>query len=201
MSLLVIISSPSGGGKDTTIRKLLKIFPNSARLVTTTTRPMRPRDIQRVDYHFLSEAEFKNKISQGKMLEHVIYSGHHYGIQKEHLEKMLKSHPLVFTNIDIRGRKSIEKTGINLISIFLMPDSLDDLSKRILHRGGVTPAELRARLEKAKHEMAEANLYDYTVTNYDGKLGQTVKQVAKIIATKLNHRGTKPTIDKKPPIR
>jgi len=101
------------------------------------------------------------------------------------LEDKLKKFDLVFSNIDVHGRANFSQAGIKNISIFLMPGSLTDLQKRILGRGGVNEAELQSRLETAKQEIARAKEYDYQVVNENGKLIETIKNVAKIIESNI----------------
>lgn len=178
---LVVISSPSGGGKDAIIRRLLKIFPNSARLVTTTTRSARAEDKEGTTYHFTDKTTFENKIKTGEILEHNQYSGNYYGIEKKRLEEALQKHSIVFTNVDIHGRRTLATKGWKNLSIFVMPESLEQLKRRILHRGNVLPADLENRLLYANTEMASAKEYDYTVVNHQDHLNDTVKNIAEII--------------------
>src|SRR3989338_11663219 len=98
--LLFIISSPSGGGKDSVINALIKMFPDSTRVITTTTRAPRPGNINGVDYHFITPEEFKQKLATGDFVEHNVYGGNYYGMQKKHLAELLATHPIVFTQID-----------------------------------------------------------------------------------------------------
>ncbi len=183
---LVIISSPSGGGKDAVIRQLLKIVPNSARLTTTTTRLPRPKEKKGVDYYFTTRKKFEKKIQDGEILEYAEYAGNYYGSEKKRVEKLLNNFAVVFTNIDVRGKKNMTKLNIPHISLFLMPDNLDTLKKRIERRGGVTPESLKKRLEIAKNEIEEADTYDYKVINHEGKMAETVAEVAKILRRERN---------------
>lgn len=179
--LLIIISSPSGGGKDAVIRRLLKFFPNSTRLVTTTTRPPRAEDKEGVSYHFTDKATFKNKIKTGEIVEHNQYSNNFYGIEKKYLEESLQKYQYIFTNIDIHGRRTLTAKGWKNLSIFVVPESLEQLKKRILRRGKISPEDLQNRLLYANTEMAAAKEYDHTVINHEGKLDETVSDIAKII--------------------
>lgn len=181
--LFVIISSPSGGGKDAVIRALIKKIPRSAKLVTTTTRSPRPEDAQGVTYHFISRADFENKIKNGEMMEYATYAENYYGVQKSELENKLQNFDVVFSNVDIQGRRNYTQAGIKNLSIFLIPNSLDDLKKRILSRGGVNAAELALRLETAKKEIQAADEYQFQVVNKDGNLDETIDNVAKIITS------------------
>jgi len=183
--LFVIISSPSGGGKDTVIRALLQKIPNSAKLVTTTTRAPRPEDKEGVTYYFTDKTDFENKIKNGEMVEYATYTDHYYGVQKSELEDKLKKFEIIFSNVEVQGRRNYTTAGIENLSIFLVPDSLDDLKKRIVSRGGVNEYELELRLETAKNEIRAANEYDFQVINKAGHLEETIENVANIIQKHL----------------
>ena len=117
--IFVIISSPSGGGKDTVIRALIKQFPRSAKLVTTTTRSPRPEDQEGVTYHFIDKVDFENKIKNDEMMEYATYAENYYGVEKSELKNKLENFDLVFSNVDVQGRRNYTKTGIKNLSIFL----------------------------------------------------------------------------------
>lgn len=194
MPLLVVISSPSGGGKDSVINALLKRIPRSARLVSTTSRPPRPGNQEGVDYYFISKEEFVKKIENGDFIEYNFYADNYYGLQKKHLAETLKSHDLVLTQIEVNGKHNLDKAGIPHLAIFLLPESLEILRERILKRGGITPEVADKRIEIAKKEIQESTDYDYKVVNLDGKLTETIDKIAKIIEPYLS--GEK-TLDKK----
>lgn len=185
MGLLVVISSPSGGGKDSVINALLKRFPNSARFVTTTSRSPRPGNKEGVDYHFISQSEFQKKIEQNKFIEYNFYADHYYGTEKTRLVETLKNHPLVLTQIEVNGKHNLDKAKIPHLAIFLIPESLAELGNRIRRRGGVTEVQIKERLAIAKQEIQASADYDYKVVNAEGKLKQTIDKIAEIIKTKL----------------
>lgn len=178
---LIIISSPSGGGKDAVIDALLKIFSNSARLVTTTSRPPRPGNKEGVDYFFISKNEFGEKIKQDAFLEHNIYSENYYGIEKTRLNEALKKYDLVFTQIEVNGKHNLDKRGVEHVAVYLLPENLDILRARIERRGGLNKAQIDERLEVAKREIEASTDYDYRVVNVQGKLDETVQKVADAI--------------------
>ncbi|OGH72191.1 MAG: guanylate kinase [Candidatus Magasanikbacteria bacterium RIFCSPHIGHO2_02_FULL_44_13] len=188
---LIIISSPSGGGKDAVINALLKIFPNSARLVTTTSRPPRPGNKEGVDYFFISKNEFEEKIKRGAFVEHNIYSENYYGIEKSRLAESLERNEIVFTQIEVNGKHNLDKNKIKHLSIYLLPESLNVLQARIERRGGLDDTQIAERLSIAKKEMSESIDYDYRVVNVQGKLEETVSKIADTIKQEL-------AIDKKP---
>ncbi len=183
--ILIIISSPSGGGKDVIISALLKKFNNSVKLITTTTRTPRPDDKEGVSYYFVSKENFEEKIKIKDIVEHNFYADNYYGITKTELNYKLNNFDLVFTNIDVHGRRNLASAGIKNLSIFLMPENIDDLKNRISQRGGLNNEEIAKRLKTAQQEITCANEYDFQVLNKNGKLTETIDNVAKIITSHL----------------
>jgi len=193
MGLLIIISSPTGGGKDAVIARLLKIFPNSARLVTTTSRAPRPSDKEGVTYHFISPEDFASKIKEGYFLEYNNCVGNYYGTPKKYLNDLLQKYDLVFSNLDVNGKHSMDKLDVNNLAFFLLPESMAILRQRAEKRGGMTNKMIQDRIKLAAEEMAKSKDYDYQITNYEGKLRQTTDSIAAIIKKHL--RNSRP-IDK-----
>ncbi len=186
--LLVIISSPSGGGKDSVINALLKIFPSSTRFITTTSRPPRPGNREGVDYYFISPEEFQRRIEQQKFLEWNFYAGNYYGTEAKHLADLQTKFDLILTQIEVNGKHHLDQAGVENLSIFLLPESLETLGKRIAARGGVSPESLAERLAIAKQEIAASSDYDYCVANREGALAETVAKVSEIIKEHLANR-------------
>lgn len=187
--LLVIISSPSGGGKDSVINALLNLFPNSARLTTTTSRTPREDDKQK-SYYFVTKEEFESKIKNGEFLEYNIYAGNFYGSEKKVLEKSLSEHSVVFTQIEVNGKHNLDKLGIENFSIFLVPESMEILRHRIERRGGISTNSMNQRLSIAHKEIKDSEDYDFRITNFEGKLGETVERIHQIIKDELKKRAT-----------
>lgn len=182
---LIVISSPSGGGKDSIINSLVQIIPHSARLVTTTTRPMRPGNIEGLDYYFISQKTFKSKLAKKDFVEFNVYSNNYYGIQKKHLKQSLSKYQAIFTPIEVNGKHSLDKLKIPHLAIFLLPESLAILKKRIKKRGGLTPEQIKQRMRIAREEIKQSQDYNYRVVNREGKLNQTIAAIAKIITREL----------------
>ena len=193
MGLLIIISSPTGGGKDAVIARLLKMFPNATRLVTTTSRAPRPTDKEGITYNFISPENFANKIKQGYFLEYNNCVGNYYGTPKKYLENLLENYSLIFSNLDVNGKHSMDKLGVNNLAFFLLPENLEILKQRVEKRGGMTNKMIQDRIKLAGKEVAKSKDYDYRITNYDGKLQQTIDNIATIIQ---NHLKNTPPIDK-----
>lgn len=194
MGLLVVISSPSGGGKDSVINALLKRFADSVRFVTTTSRAPRPGNVEGVDYHFISADEFRNKIENGEFIEYNFYAENYYGTERQRLDQTLAEHKLVLTQIEVNGKRNLDKARIPHLAIFLLPESLDELGNRIRRRGGLTETAITERLRIANAEIQASADYDYKIVNAQGKLEETIDKIAEIISLYLN--GDK-TVDKK----
>lgn len=188
MSLFVVISSPTGGGKDTLISELLKIIPNSGRLVTTTSRVPRPTDKPGIAYNFISHEDFENKIKEGYFLEYNNFAGNYYGTPKIHLAENLKKYDCVLSNLDVNGKHSLDKMKVPHLSIFLLPENLEILRKRAEARGGITKEMIDQRLEIAEQEIAQSKDYNYQIINHEGKLDETVAKVREIIQNDLKTR-------------
>ncbi|MBU0546219.1 guanylate kinase [Patescibacteria group bacterium] len=193
-ALLVIISSPAGGGKDSAIRRLLKILPNSAKLVTTTSRAKRPRDIEGGDHFFISKEEFEKQLQQGQFLEYNITDNKYYGICKNYFKKLQDNNDIILAPIDVDGKKHFDDLRIPHLSIFLLPNNMDTLRERARRRGGMTEEMIENRIRLGYEEIERAKDYDYKLVNHDGKLDETVDNIAKIIKERLVGKGN---IDKK----
>jgi len=178
---LVVISAPSGGGKNAVIVRLLPHLPGACRLVTTTTREKRTREKEGIDYFFVSQSEFHALIEDDALVEHNVYAGEYYGIQKKHLQNFLEEHTVVFSTIDVHGKENLDRLGIAHLSIFLMPESVDILEKRIRERGSTSEDKIEDRLNIAKFELNMAKKYDYTVVNRQGYLDDTVQEILAIL--------------------
>ena len=182
---LVIISSPSGGGKNSVINALMADFPGSTRLVTTTTRPMRPGERDGLDYYFISEADFKKKLAAGDFLEHNNYAGHWYGTDRKRLEDLLQHHQIVFSQIEVNGKHQLTAAGVKHLAIFLLPESMATLKSRIEKRGGLSDEVIAKRLNIAETEMEESKDYDYRLLNKEGKIEETVAEIRSILKDRL----------------
>lgn len=183
--LLVIISSPSGGGKDVVINTLLKRIPGWARLVSTTTRPLRPGNKEGVDYFFITPELFEQGIKKGEFLEYNVYAGNYYGTPRNYLEKMTTAHKVVLSQIEVNGKHNLDKLSIPHLSIFMLPDSLENLKKRIEKRGGITPEVMEQRMKIAVREIEASVDYDYRIVNVEGQLNETIAKIEDIILKRI----------------
>lgn len=178
---LVVISSPSGGGKNTVMRELIARIPNTARVVTTTTREQREGEVDGVDYHFISRSIFEQKRENGEFVEYNEYAGNLYGLQHVHLQDALHTYTFVYYQADVHGKQSLDRLGIPHISIFLLPESLEVLQERIRQRGDVSEKSLAMRLDIARQEVALADTYDLAIINKNGALSEVVGEIVEFL--------------------
>lgn len=178
---ILIISSVSGGGKNTIINKLLEKYPENFKVaITATTRKPRSNEINGKHYFFLTEEEFKNKIENNQFIEYARVHNYYYGIPLSELENALKENKKLILNIDYQGMRTIKKQFHNqTLSIFLKPPSEEVWLERLKKRNTESNQELLIRIEEGKKEMEAAKEYDYIVIN--DNLEDCVKNVINIL--------------------
>ena len=176
---VIVISSPSGGGKGTVIAELLKKQKNLWLSVSTTSRPQRANDIPGVTYNFVTKADFEKKIKEDYFLEYTEYVGNYYGTPKEPIKEKLDQRIDVILEIEIEGASNIKKLLPESIFIFIMPPSIKTLVKRLKKRNTDSNDKLMERFHKTYKEINEVTKYNYVVINDD--LEETVDKVASII--------------------
>jgi len=185
---VVIISGPSGSGESTVTKILLDRLP-AKRLVTATTRPPRIGEKDGKDYFFFSKERFLSEIKNGNIVEytHIRNRDTYYGGYRPEVEKRLAVGDIVIANTDIVGTKYY-KNQYDAVTIFIVPESLDSLAKRIRGRNPeMSEEELNSRIENARHEMEqEQPFYDYTIENRDGQLEKAVAEAETIIRERFS---------------
>ncbi|HEV2328172.1 MAG TPA: guanylate kinase [Verrucomicrobiae bacterium] len=166
--LLLLISAPSGGGKTTLVRQLLRARRNMARAVTCTTRPPRPGEKNGVDYYFLKPSDFLRRVQAGNFLEHATVYGNSYGLLKSELLGKLRAGKDVLLNVDVQGAASIRQSAQSepelrdaLVTVFLTPTSLAEIERRLKRRGADSPEAIRRRVTAAKQEIVQWKNFDY----------------------------------------
>jgi guanylate kinase len=179
--LLVIVSAPSGGGKDTVIERLVKKLDDAVVYVTATSRKPRPGEIHGKHYYFYSPEKFREEIEEGNFLEWSMVHGEFKGVRRDVLGETLRSHKIVIVKPDPQGMRKIKSQLPEALTIFIMPPSVESLKRRLDSRGTETQEQREIRLRNAEIEMAAAPEYDYVVVNEDGKIDETVDQIAEII--------------------
>ncbi len=179
--LLVIISAPSGGGKDTVIERLVHELDDAVVYVTATSRRPRPGEAHGTHYYFYSPEKFREEIEQGNFLEWSMVHGEFKGVRRDVLADTLRDHRVVIVKPDPQGMRKIKAKLPEALTVFIMPPSVESLRRRLDRRGTETPEQREVRLRNAEIEMAAAPEYDYVVVNEDGKIDETVREIADII--------------------
>lgn len=179
--LLVIVSAPSGAGKDTVIEKLVPLLDDAVVYVTATSRKPRPGEAPGTHYYFYEPEKFREEIEAGNFLEWSIVHGQFKGVRRDVLADTLREHKVVVVKPDPQGMRKIKAQLPDVLTIFIMPPSVDALRSRLVTRGTETSEQLDLRLRNAEIEMAAAPEYDYVVVNEDGRIEETVRQIADII--------------------
>lgn len=178
--LLVIVSGPSGVGKDATLKRMQARGAPFHFLVTTTTRPRRPTEIEGVDYHFVTSQEFQARLLRGDFLEYANVYGNWYGNARSDIERALAQGVDVVMRIDVQGAATIRARVEGAIFIFLTA-SMQELELRLRARKTETEETLQRRLNTAAQEMQERVYFDYCLNNQDSHLDQTVDDIIAII--------------------
>jgi guanylate kinase len=177
--MLVVLSAPSGAGKTTICRELLKRHSNIQMSISATTRPRAQGERQGRDYFFLSKKEFETKIKEGWFVEWARVYDHYYGTPVEQVEKKLAQKKVVLFDIDIQGGQSIKKSYPDAVTIFILPPSVSALKQRLRSRSRDSTVEIDKRLSHALKEIEMRTKYDYTVVNKD--IDRAVSQVETIL--------------------
>jgi guanylate kinase len=177
----VIISAPSGAGKDAVLERLLPAVPDAVLYVTATSRKPRPGEVHGRHYFFYEPEKFREEIEAGNFLEWSMVHGDFKGVRRDALADTLEQHRVVIVKPEPQGMRKIKALLPEALTIFIMPPSVESLRRRLLVRGTETPEQLDLRLRNAEIEMAAAPEYDYVVVNEDDKLDDAVKEIASII--------------------
>ena len=166
--LMLVLSSPSGAGKTTISRELLARDGGLVLSVSATTRPMRPGETEGVDYVFMDQARFDEMVRDGAFLEHATVFGHCYGTPRRPVEAALDEGRDVLFDIDWQGAQQVsEEAREDLVSVFILPPSTEELERRLHTRAQDSDDVVRARMAKAADEMSHWAEYDYIVVNED----------------------------------
>ena len=176
---LIVLSGPSGCGKNTVFEGLKAINPDIAHTVSVTTRAPRENEVHGVDYYYVSKEEFLRRIEADEFVEYVNYGENFYGTLKSVIERLISDGKIVIMVIEVRGAVNIKKAFPGALSIFLLPPSMEVLSERLRGRGTNSEEDVQLRLDIAKDEIGYKDLYDYNVINDD--LDKCIEQVNAII--------------------
>ena len=179
--LLVVISGPSGVGKDSILMRMREFgFPFHF-VVTATSRPMRPGERAGYDYHFVAKERFEEMIGQEELLEWAEVYGHYKGIPKSEVRRGLDSGLDVILRIDVQGAATIKKLAPEAVFIFVAPGNFDELRSRLQWRRTESPDQMEQRLGLARREMEAVEQFDYVVLNREDHLDDAVGQIRAII--------------------
>lgn len=160
------------------MRELMKRYDDAAQLVTTTTRERREGETDGVDYYFISRPTFEKKIAKGEFVEYNEYNGNLYGTTWHELNARLSRHAVVFSQAEVHGKANLDKADIPHVSVFLLPESMNVLERRLLARGGMSDTDIAARLTISQKEIDASRSYDLRVVNREGRFRDTVEEIA-----------------------
>ena len=181
---LLIVSGPSGAGKSTVVKGLLKVTKRPLEMsISATTRAPRDGEEDGVNYHFLSKEEFLKKKENGEFLEcmEVFDQGHWYGTLLESVTTGLNHGKWVLLEIDVDGAQQVIEKYPDAITVFVHPGSFEELQKRLRNRKTESEEAIARRLEVAKRELGQADLYQYIVTNH--KVDQAIEEICEILSS------------------
>lgn len=179
--LLIVLSGPSGVGKDAVLSRMKELGYPFHFVVTATTRPQRPDEVHGVDYFFVSMEEFQRMMDQGELLEHALVYGHYKGIPREQVRQALASGKDAIMRIDVQGAATIKRLIPQALFIFLAASTMKELIERLIRRKTDTGADLQKRIKTARREMMALPMFDYVVINRDEALDEAVDQIMGII--------------------
>ncbi len=176
---LIIVSGPSGSGKDTILQKVFERLPEIKFSISTITRAMRPGEVEGEKYNFVSREYFEDMIKNDLLLEYNNYVGNYYGTPKAPVDKAIAEGKEIIVEVDVNGARNIKKCREDAISVFILPPSYEELNRRLSARGTDAPEVIEKRMKAALDEIAEAVNYDYIVVNDD--LNEAVEDFITII--------------------
>lgn len=177
--LLIVMSGPSAAGKDAVLREMKKMGLPLEYVVTVTTRHQRAAEVDGIDYHFVSDDEFKQMLERGEFLEWATVYGNSYGVPRYAVKKALEEGKDVIIKVDVKGAATIKRLVPEGIFIFLVPPSFGELEQRLRERQKETSYELR--LKAVIEELRQVSMFDYVVINRQGKLSGAISDIEAII--------------------
>jgi len=187
--LLYVLSSPSGAGKSTIARLLMRSDDGVAMSVSATTRPIRPGEVDGRDYHFVSDARFDAMVAEGAFLEWANVFGHRYGTLKSEVLKVIEGGRDVLLDIDWQGTQQLKQVDPDIVRVFILPPSMEELERRLRNRGTDSEEVVRRRMDRAAAEISHWAEYDYVLINNDAeKCAELVLNILKAERLKATRR-------------
>jgi guanylate kinase len=164
----VVVTGPSGAGKGTLIRTLVRRRPDLEVAVSATTRDRRDTEMEGRDYYFLTDEEFTKRVEAGDFLEHVVFvSGHRYGTLRSEIERILEAGRGCILELETAGARRVKELRPESVTIFVSPPSFEELERRLRQRATETMGEIDERLAKAREQAEEKDAFDHVVVNHD----------------------------------
>ena len=181
---IIAVSAPSGGGKTTIVKQILKKFPEIVFSVSATTRPKRESEKNGIEYYFITEAEFKQKINNDEFVEWEKFYDYYYGTFKSVVEENVKYGKSVLLEVDVKGAISLKRIYPEAHLIYITPPSFEELVKRLRERRTESESDMKKRIERAKMELSVKDKFDYFIDNND--LNKAIKDTSDLIKKILN---------------
>jgi guanylate kinase len=187
--LMVIISGPSGAGKDAVLERM-RLLPREWHfIITATTRERRTNERDGTDYVFMTTEEFRALVEKDGFLEHAEVYGRWYGVPQLQVEEALRSGKDCIVKVDIQGARTIRAEVPDALLIFLAPPDMEELERRLRERKSESVNGIKRRIDTARMEMEQEAEFDYVVVNHNGRLDDAVTEVDEIIAREKRRRG------------
>ena len=180
--LLVVLSGPSGSGKDAVLARMRERGGPYHYAITATTRPQRANEADGKDYVFVSEGEFRRMVADAEMLEWAEVYGNLYGVPRSQVSDALARGLDVIVKTDVQGAATIKRLAPDALLVFITTPSIDDLAERLRNRMTEPPEALKARLDMAEKELADSEWFDHVVINENGKLDETARKIEEAIS-------------------
>jgi guanylate kinase len=187
--IFLVISGPSGVGKDAVMARLREALPGAQYVTTVTTRPARPGERDGVDYRFLTNEEYDRLVAEDGFLERASVYSHRYGVPKSEVQQALARGQDVVVRVDVQGAATIKRVMPEAVLIFLAPESDAELERRLRERATDNGADLRLRRETAAREMAQEDAFDHIVVNAEGRLDEAVARIVAIVEEEKRRAG------------
>ncbi len=179
--LLIVLTGPSGVGKDAVLTRMRKLGRPFHYVVTATTRLQREGEKNGVDYYFLSQEEFQQMLDKGQLLEWAKVYGNYYGVPRDEISQALSKGVDMIVKVDVQGAATIKKILPQAVFIFLTPPSMEELELRLKQRRSESSIDLALRLERAKEEIKSLPLFDYVITSHQDRIDDIISQIDAIV--------------------